>query len=195
MNNIDSFDEAARRLPEFALDDEARQRQRALIAGLTDNEEPIGASIPDLPPTRTRHRRFAVVGVATAAACAIGVSVAAASGAFDGQPTNSVMAYCYATADLRADNSNRMGISSFELNGIDTDTLDKAVILCGSMWEAGQLRSTEPFIVGLQNLPQEPDPQPIPSLVECILPDGVLAVLPGVDETACTTVGLEPRTP
>jgi hypothetical protein len=68
-------------------------------------------------------------------------------------------------------------------------TLDQsaalAIELCGYGWAEGRLPWPETKPPGYTN----PDPQPVPELQACILPDGIVGVFPG-DERICTQLGL-----
>jgi hypothetical protein len=68
-------------------------------------------------------------------------------------------------------------------------TLDQsaalAMELCGYGWAEGRLPWPETKPPGYTN----PEPQPVPELQACILPDGIVGVFPG-DEGTCTQLGL-----
>ena len=68
-------------------------------------------------------------------------------------------------------------------------TLDQsaalAIELCGYGWAEGRLPWPETKPPGYTN----PQPQPVPELQACILPDGIVGVFPG-DERTCTQLGL-----
>ena len=68
-------------------------------------------------------------------------------------------------------------------------TLDQsaalAIELCGYGWAEGRLPWPETKHPGYTN----PQPQPVPELQACILPDGIVGVFPG-DERTCTQLGL-----
>lgn len=60
-----------------------------------------------------------------------------------------------------------------------------AIELCGYGWAEGRLPWPESKPPGYIN----PEPQAVPELQACILPDGIVGVFPGDDQT-CTRLGL-----
>jgi hypothetical protein len=145
---------------------------------------------PAITPTRaTRpHRRWRRGGITLLAG---GLVLAGAGGATAflsrAQPEDPEIVRCFTVA---APPFTTGAPGTFDASyGPGDGTLDqsasRAIELCGYGWAEGRLPWPETKDPGYLN----PEPQPVPKLQACILPEGIVGVFPGEPGT-CTRLGL-----
>jgi hypothetical protein len=156
-----------------------KQALRATIAA-----DPATTPAPE-PGRRRRWRRGGI----TLLAGGLVLAGAGAATAFltRAQPDDPEMVRCFTVA---APPFTSGAPGSYDVSyGPGDGSLDQsaavAIELCGYGWAEGRLPWPETKPPGYTN----PEPQPVPDLQACILPDGIVGVFPGDDRT-CTQLGL-----
>jgi hypothetical protein len=146
------------------------------------------AADPAPAPAPGRHRQWRRGGI-TLLAGGLVLAGAGAATAFltRAQPEDPEIVRCFTVA---APPFTSGAPGSYDVSyGPGDGTLDQsaavATELCGFGWAEGRLPWPETKNPGFSN----PDPQPVPELQACILPDGIVGVFPG-DERTCTKLGL-----
>jgi hypothetical protein len=176
------FDRLASELPELELPDSVRHRHLAALALLT---QPPAAPVR---PVRRLRRVGVTVGVSAFAAAAIGVGVAASTGAFDSPVGNHNTAHCYTTTELgRSDNHNDFGVAVSAGDPHATgDAAAQAMDICSNQWAIGRFSTTTPTF---PDYASGPATHPVPVLTACVLDNGEVAIFPGTPKT-CISLGL-----
>jgi len=167
------FDDAARRLGDLRLSEDARLRHLSMLTDLTS------LAGPSVQPSRRWARgRVLAVGTAVVVASGVGIGAAAALGAFrSAPPTDRRIAHCYTTASL----SDRTNHEDFAVasggNPSLRDAASSAMDICRGAWLQGRYSGTDPKIA----LDPKPPPwhYPVPPLVACVLKNGQVGVFPG----------------
>lgn len=157
-----------------------KQALRAQIA-----VDPAASTTPAPARPRRRWRRGGI----TLLAGGLVLAGAGAATAFltRAQPDDTQIVRCFSIADPPF-TSGAQG--SYDASyGPGDGTLDQsaalAIELCAYGWAEGRLPWPETKPPGYTN----PEPQPVPELQACILPDGIVGVFPG-DERTCPQLGL-----
>ena len=140
------------------------------------------------PPVARPRRRWRRGGI-TLLAGGLVLAGAGAATAFltRAQPDDPEIVRCFSVA---APSFTSGAPGSYDVSyGPGDGTLDQsaklAIELCGYGWAEGRLPWPETKDPGYTN----PDPQRVPELQACILPEGIVGVFPG-DERTCTQLGL-----
>ena len=177
------FDDAARRLGELRLSEDARRRHLSMLAGLTSG------SAPSVRRSRLRGRRGVLVAVAAAVvAGGVGVGTAAALGAFrSAPPTDRLVARCYTTDSLDDPTNHEEFMVATGGHPSLRDAASSALDICRGGWSQGRYSASDPKVL----LDPKPPPwdYPVPPLVACVLKNGEVGVFPGPDAT-CQQLGL-----
>jgi hypothetical protein len=202
-----TFDELVADLPDLELDPAVQRQHLAYLASLPDTEPAApgtatatrtdprtdvddtdsasaAGNIIDLAAQRRRRRRWLAGGISVAVILA-GTGTAAAFGLF-GEVTNTETAYCYASASLNENNTNRM---EFATQGTDADPRDAAasgIDICAAYWRSGVFQMGKKTDI---NAVPTGGGYPVPPLVACVLPSGQAGIFPG-DDTTCESLGL-----
>jgi hypothetical protein len=179
------LDDLLRRVPAPPLAAESSERLLdelllRLDADLLAAERTAAPSAPARRGWRVGRRPRRVAVVAAAAAVLVGLGgTAVAMLAFEHAPVRD-LAHCfpYATTDV-----DRPGLGPDVTLAGGADSAAQALDLCRAEWRSGALVATPPY-VGTPG----GTPQPVPPLVACVLPTGVVGVFPGPPET-CTRLG------
>lgn len=150
------------------------------------------AADPATPPTTApapgRHRRWRRGGIALLAGGLVLAGAGAATAFLTrAQPNDPQVVRCFSIA---APPFTSGAPGSYDVSyGPGDGTLDQsaavAIELCGFGWAEGRLPWPETKTPGYTS----PEPQPVPGLQACILPEGIVGVFPG-DERTCTGLGL-----
>jgi len=174
---------------------------RVLKAGA--EELPVGQIVPPFaiphalasrsrPRRRTVRRKVAIVGIAVGLALT-GTAAAATIVHLTSAPvTETNLARCY-TVDSLAGSNDFRGTSVAAAGPIGSHAqVTDALSACALLWQDGLLARGSAN-AGVKMTPSErahlnPD-HPVPSLVVCVLPDGVAGVFPGNRKT-CQSLGL-----
>ena len=171
---------------------------RVLKAGA--EELPVGQIVPPFttphalasrsgPRRRTVRRKVAIIGIAVGLGLT-GTAAAATIVHLTSAPvTETDLARCY-TVDSLAGGNDFRGVSVAAAGPIgSTAQVTNALSACTLIWADGLIAPG----AGAKMTPSErahlnPD-HPVPSLVVCVLPNGVAGVFPG-DKKTCQTLGL-----
>jgi hypothetical protein len=178
-----------RRLPAPPLDVASRERilsgilQRIAVdpervGDMSSEPESGGRTGRRRRGVRWTRRRVAVVAGA-AALVVVGGGTAVAMLSFERAPVRSV-AHCFPF--VTSDFTNPALGPDVAFSG--GDTAAAAIDACTAEWATGALVPTPPYAGS-----PGPSTQPVPPLVACVLPSGVVGVFPGPAQT-CTRLGL-----
>ena len=181
MTDLTTVEQLLRDHPPTPPDEPTRaahkQRLRTLMTA-----EPATVSSP------RRHRRWRGLGIGVlAGGLILGGAGAATAFLTWAQPDDPQIVRCFSVATAPfasgAPGSYEAGYGSPD-GTLDTSAA-RAIELCGALWSEGRLPWPETKGPGYT----ANTPQPIPDLRACILPDGVVGVLPGGPDT-CRALGL-----
>jgi len=159
------------------------ESRRRALRGLMLDQVAASAS-----PRRSRRRVVLAVAVAGGAVVAVlggGVAYSALSGS--GPVTDHGTARCYTVPAYRAGGNHFPGTTvAMADSAAGQGTVTDAVGICAALWRAGILQSGS---AGPLRNPAKAT-YPVPTLVQCVLPDGAAAVFPGATGL-CVRLGLQ----
>jgi hypothetical protein len=166
--------------PAPTMSGQTKQHHHALLQAATVSAPSVAAA--PMRPTSARRRRV-TLGLAAAGLALAGGGVAAAVLATQ-QPTDTDIVRCFAVATTAVDDST-LSIDAAWATAPDStrpSSADRAVTLCTSLWERGELAVTAPHV--------RPDAagtaRPVPPLQTCVLPSGIVGVFPGGPDTCAS---------
>lgn len=159
-----------------------KQQLRAMMAA-------DAVSSPTAVPTARRAGRWWRRGGAGLLAAGLIVAGAGAATAYltHAQPDDPAVVRCFSVAapPFTGDAPGSYDASLGAEDGSLGQSAAVAIELCGYGWAEGRLPWPESKPPGYVN----PEPQTVPELQACILPDGIVGVFPGGDLT-CSRLGL-----